>query len=427
LRVHLGVDERRYSPAVCEKLVRAGANEVSYRAASEALQHLAELDVAKMQVARVTQEVGEELAATRDERVALHRRGELASECDQPPPPIACVETDGGRMLTRACDSGRGVHEPQWKEDKVACLWRMEGPTFESDPHPQLPRCFQDEQHVRDLARGLHGHAGPAPAADQEEGEQAASADAVPAAEESAEGLLCDEASPEEPRPRWQPKRVWRTCVATLQDVHAFGWMVAAEAQRRGFFQSQRQVFLGDGAHENWTVHKTHFPHFTAVLDFVHVVGYLFAAARAVTGSRAARWEQYLDWATAAWQGHVDDIIADLERWRQILGDPPESVSETDPREIIRRTLGYLRNNRDRMNYPTYRTQGLPTTSALVESLIKQFNRRVKGTEKSWNRPEGAEAILQAKAALLSDGDPLRTHLKHRPRSPWRPYRQKCG
>jgi hypothetical protein len=48
LRVHLGVDERRYSPAVCEKLVRAGANEVSYRAASEALQHLAELDVAKM-------------------------------------------------------------------------------------------------------------------------------------------------------------------------------------------------------------------------------------------------------------------------------------------------------------------------------------------------------------------------------------------
>ena len=32
------------------------------------------------------------------------------------------------------------------------------------------------------------------------------------------------------------------------------------------------------------------------------------------------------------------------------------------------------------MNYPQYRREGLPTMSGLVESLIKQFNYRVKGT-----------------------------------------------
>ena len=32
-------------------------------------------------------------------------------------------------------------------------------------------------------------------------------------------------------------------------------------------------------------------------------------------------------------------------------------------------------------------------TSALVESLIKQFNQRVKGTEKFWTQ-DGAEAAL---------------------------------
>jgi hypothetical protein len=60
----------------------------------------------------------------------------------------------------------------------------------------------------------------------------------------------------------------------------------------------------------------------------------------------------------------------------------------------------YLRNNQDHMNYAEYRKQGLPVTSSLVESLIKEINYRVKGTEKFWDNPEGAEAILQLRAAV---------------------------
>jgi glucose-inhibited division protein A len=37
-----------------------------------------------------------------------------------------------------------------------------------------------------------------------------------------------------------------------------------------------------------------------------------------------------------------------------------------------------------------------------VESLIKQFNQRIKGIEKFWLR-DGAEAVLQVRAAYLSD------------------------
>jgi len=31
----------------------------------------------------------------------------------------------------------------------------------------------------------------------------------------------------------------------------------------------------------------------------------------------------------------------------------------------------------------------------MLESLVKEFNRRVKGTEKLWNDPTGGEAIVQ--------------------------------
>ena len=69
------------------------------------------------------------------------------------------------------------------------------------------------------------------------------------------------------------------------------------------------------------------------------------------------------------------------------------------------------------MDYALYRREGLPLTSALVESLIKQFNYRVKGTEKFW-LAGGAEAVLQSRAAYLSGDDRATRFFDHRPRGP---------
>ncbi len=76
----------------------------------------------------------------------------------------------------------------------------------------------------------------------------------------------------------------------------------------------------------------------------------------------------------------------------------------TDPREALRRTLTYLKNNEPRMNYSNTASKAFP----VIEHggvLIKEINYRVKGTEKFWDNPEGAEAILGQAAALLSDDD----------------------
>jgi hypothetical protein len=52
----------------------------------------------------------------------------------------------------------------------------------------------------------------------------------------------------------------------------------------------------------------------------------------------------------------------------------------------------------------------------------KIFNMRVKGSEKFWGQT-GAEAILQLRAAFLSEDDRLRQHLRTRPCSPFRSYK----
>ena len=67
------------------------------------------------------------------------------------------------------------------------------------------------------------------------------------------------------------------------------------------------------------------------------------------------------------------------------------------------------------LRYDEYRRQGLPTTSAWMESAVKEMNFRIKGTEMFWNNPAGAEAILQIRAASLSDDDRLARFLTNRP------------
>ena len=55
-----------------------------------------------------------------------------------------------------------------------------------------------------------------------------------------------------------------------------------------------------------------------------------------------------------------------------------------------------------------------------MESLVKEFNLRVKGTEKFWNDPRGAEAILTVRAALLSEDDRFNQFFATRPGCPYR-------
>ena len=85
--------------------------------------------------------------------------------------------------------------------------------------------------------------------------------------------------------------------------------MVAAEAHRRNFFAAQARAFLGDGGAWIWTLHRTYFPTFEPIVDFVHVLTHVYLAARAIGGSAAAVWERYLGWATACWQGRVAAVL----------------------------------------------------------------------------------------------------------------------
>lgn len=372
-----------YSPEALKKVVYAGAKSTSFEKAADDLRTLAEMDVSAERVRRATTKIGDERAAERDALTtayeALPIPDQRRAPANQPIPKVVVVQMDGGRMqILDRQKPERNENNTFWREMKVGFLLTMLSEVSAEDPCPDLPKTFVDPEQMRQLVREIKGFCGPEGAAD-----------------EAATG----HESPSKDRPG-RPKPLARSIVATRRNVDDFGKLLVSEAYWRGFAPAERKAFVADGSEANWGVWRTHFSTYTPILDFIHALTYIYSAAMAGQESKAG-WQAYREWAQAVWSGRVVDVIAALELRQQALGAPTDATPDSAPAAVVAKSLGYLRNQQSRMNYPDYRKQGLPIVSSYVESAVKLVNRRVKGTEKFWG--DAAEAVLTLVGDHLSD------------------------
>lgn len=392
------------TPLLVQRLVILAAETRSFQRARIALEDVGGPKPSAKTIERVVHDVGAELAERRD---ADPKTGDALANRPEAPPAVAIIECDGGRIRTRQPGCGPGVHlaEKGWRESKNACLIRARSSVCDHDPQPEPPECFTNPKHVAKIAETQALSVASAPSARPEE---------VPPTSRSgseSEGLV----APAD----WHPKRLVRTVLSSIANSKTFGKQMEREAKRRRFGEAKIKAFLGDGLPWNWSIQKAHFKDFTPILDFIHVLSYLFVAAKAVHGVSQDAWDQYVVWMRGAWQGEIEQVLEELRQWGAKLGEPPEGAPDHDPRVTLATTIGYLENNQERMKYPEYRRAGMPVTTAWMESLVKEVNYRVKGTEMFWNDPEGAEAILQIRAAALCDDERLTNHLGTRPGCPF--------
>jgi hypothetical protein len=363
--------------------VRQAAKAPSFKEAGADLRDLAGLAISPSHLQRLSERVGRAWATARDADVAAFRAGRLSAARAQPAR-VATVMVDGGRYQTRQPDAGPGTSGPAWHEVKVACCQTLAATTHAADPQPDPPAKFLDPVQAARRAAEItsRGHAAAGRAA-------------------------ADPPRPERRRTtrRRGPRKLVRTVVASTTDSEAFGWQVAAEVQRRGLDRAKAKGYICDGRKYNWAIFALHFVArgFLPILDFLHLLGYLCGAAQAASGKgTVAAWSTYERWLRWARSGRAEALLVELQEASRGLGTPPPGCPEDDPRRVAAEAVGYVENNRGRMDYPRYRRLGLPVSSAAVESTIKQINRRIKGTEKFWLEG-GAEAVLQLRAAYLSE------------------------
>ena len=243
----------------------------SYEQAASLLAQVLGQSLSAKSIERLVNQVGPELAQV------LHAEH---SEQQVVVPEVAVVSCDGGRIHTREPGHGPGVHQACWRETKNALFERMAAPqACAADPCPELPDTFRQIAHVAKIAE-----------------KAAFNAHSPPPRQVRYEG----------------PRRILRSGLSSLVCSTEFGTQMQREAQRRRFYEAQIQVFLGDGLPWNWSIQRAHFPKFTPLLDFIHAVQYLYAAALAWESNDAARWSRYLELAEAVWQGRVGEVIDQL-------------------------------------------------------------------------------------------------------------------
>jgi len=159
-------------------------------------------------------------------------------------------------------------------------------------------------------------------------------------------------------------------------------------------------VALADGAKDNWTflqdkvasrVRKS-----VCILDFFHAAAHLSDAFGAAYGEGSVK------------------ARANFDKQRRILLEDPRGVDKvircvahlctSHPRsKRLKQVLGYLKENRHRMQYAECTELGLPIGSGVVESACKTLvTQRMKNSGMRWTQ-EGGQAILTMRSWCQSD------------------------
>ncbi|MCB9673309.1 MAG: ISKra4 family transposase, partial [Alphaproteobacteria bacterium] len=207
---------------------------------------------------------------------------------------------------------------------------------------------------------------------------------------------------PSPDRPKAQNKRVWASVEHSIVDVvdEAF-----AEASLRDETNARRWVSLVDGNEEQLfsvqRMARNYEVTVTIVIDFIHVLGKLWEAGRALLGQTVpvGNVEAWVDVrAERILRGQSSLVAAGMTRsatCRQLQGRARKAVDAC---------ARYLVKHSSRLRYHEYLRDGLPIATGVIEgacrSLVKD---RMDITGARWGL-QGAEAVLKLRA-LRASGD----------------------
>jgi hypothetical protein len=198
---------------------------------------------------------------------------------------------------------------------------------------------------------------------------------------------------PKTPDGQWRIQAENINYYADICPATEFGSLMWATGVHHNAQLARELVILGDGADWIWRLVAEHFPQAVQILDWFHATEYLMPVAKAAFPTEEVQNEWVTQAKQALWDGLLDEVIfacLDLAR----------ADDSSDPAFVAAR---YFDQNRQRMDYPTYRRQGYQIGSGTIESAAKQIGMmRMKVAGAIWNEAS-ARKVAKARAAYLSD------------------------
>jgi hypothetical protein len=203
-----------------------------------------------------------------------------------------------------------------------------------------------------------------------------------------------------DPRPRPVDKRVWASIEKESINVTTD---IFEEALRRDPARMKTWACLVDGDPRQLkrirTIAKAKKIDLTIIVDIIHVIEYLWKAARVFyeeTSLDAEIWVS--EHLLAILRGKVWQVAAGIRRsatLRKIAGQARAPVDKCS---------GYLLKNKPYLQYHVYLREGLPIATGVIEGACRHLIKyRMDVTGARWSL-QGAEAIIRLRS-LRSSGD----------------------
>jgi hypothetical protein len=170
-----------------------------------------------------------------------------------------------------------------------------------------------------------------------------------------------------------------------IQNEEKFGQDLSMVASR--IAQNDLRIgLIGDGADWLWKHMVACFPKGRQILDYYHCAEHVHKVAKLQYGEKSQKCLQWVESTmTRLFYAQVDNVIWGLKRMQ-----PRDDVAG----EEIRKLIGYLDNNRQRIHYKGDRIGGYPLGSGGIESANKFIcHTRMKRSGAWWVKETGNEML----------------------------------
>lgn len=204
------------------------------------------------------------------------------------------------------------------------------------------------------------------------------------------------DAAPDRPRP--EQKRVWASLEKEPEQVIGQAF---EEAGRRDPTGKKTWVALVDGNMDQIRIlEKTARENgrdVTIIVDLIHVIEYLWKAARAFHPESSPQLESWVEYRLfEILNGKAGLMAGGMRRSATLQGLCPKA------RKAVDTCAGYLLNHARYLHYDRYLAQGLPVATGVIEGACRHLVKdRMDVTGARWSLT-GAEAVLRLRALKSS-------------------------
>jgi hypothetical protein len=204
------------------------------------------------------------------------------------------------------------------------------------------------------------------------------------------------------PAPGEEPRPLQARYVSVVGGQDAFKEQLRAALAAERADEVVKVAWLGDGAHEIWTVANELCPLAVQILDLPHAVQHAMDCAKVLLGEQSP--------LLPLWEARVHQLLgAGVDPFvRELMECLPEATGE-DSLAAMEALVRYYRTNEHRMRYREFREMGLPIGSGIVESAHKHVLQvRMKRAGQRWSLRR-ADRMARLRAAYRTAG-PHRFH-----------------